>query len=252
VDRGPDEDVSGKGIRLEYAPAARRKGWAARKWVLAAGVVVLIYLAAEYGPGLARQVRIQYVQSRVAGFEYSPGTVTYESHPARSVGEDEAALEDLTVWPNKAIGRREPGCWKSLKNILFPGQQFWPPGAPAPKAMVHRLRSSKGEERLVAIIVAPPGPRSGMSAGGGVQLVGMVAAIVAPADWGAEPLWMGNSEFFHPGFDPARPLKIYAGRVDAADPAKFSIPYELDGKAGAIEGRLDDDGEVRMKLKTGG
>ena len=79
------------------------------------------------------------------------------------------------IWPARAVVRQEPGCWTSLKHILFGARQFWPPGPAAPKALVHEMRNAKGEQRLVAIIVAPTGgPRA---TGWERPKLGLVAAV---------------------------------------------------------------------------
>jgi hypothetical protein len=237
-------------ISLEYAPAAPRRGWPLRKWLLLIGVLLLVYLSAEYGTALVRQARIQIVQSRCAGFDYAQGTVVYESGKSMAeVGEGQLALTDLSIWPAKGVVLREPACWSSLKNILFGPRQFWPPGPPPPKALVHRMRNAKGDERLIAIIVAPTG-KPGAPPWERPKL-GLVAAIVAPAGWGGEPTWIGNSQFLVPGFEAGRRVKIYAGSMNPNEPAKFTIRYEMDGQSGTIEGLFASDGEVRMKVRDG-
>ena len=75
VDVPREQAGGGARVALDYAPAAPAKGRAARKWLVVAGAVLLIYLSAEYGPGLARQGRIRWVQSSVSSFE-SARTVT--------------------------------------------------------------------------------------------------------------------------------------------------------------------------------
>ena len=250
MDAQPGQSGADERISLEYAPAQPRRGWPLRKWLLLGGVVLLVYLSAEYGTALVRQTRIQIAQSRCAGFDYDQGTVIYDSGAsAGPISGDQAVISDLSIWPAKALIRQEPGCWSSLKNILFGARQFWPPGPPAPKALVHEMRNAKGEQRLVAIIVAPTGgPRA---SGWERPRLGLVAAIVAPAGWGSEPTWIGNSDFFVPGFESARRVKVYAGSVDPSDPARFNIPYEMDGQPGTIEGVFASDGEVRMRIKDG-
>jgi hypothetical protein len=41
-----------------------------------------------------------------------------------------------------------------------------------------------------------------------------------------------------------RKLRIFAGQADPADGSHFTIPYQLDGNAGTIDGRVRDDGIV--------
>jgi hypothetical protein len=157
-------------------------------------------------------------------------------------------VDDLQVWPTVAVIRREPGCWESLKSNLFGGRNFWPPGAAAPKALVHRLRNEQGDERLVAIIVAPSVPGRFSAAG---RELGVVAAVVRPGEWNVPPRWDGNSDFLRAGFEKAKRLRFYAARLDPENPAKFSIRYEMDGQAGTIDGRLAGNADVVLTIRDG-
>ncbi len=46
--------------------------------------------------------------------------------------------------------------------------------------------------------------------------------------------------------DEAGRLRLFAGQPDAIDPARFHLPYTLDGVAGTIEGRLTADDHVQL------
>lgn len=244
-------------VQLEYAPASPRRSRGIRKWVLIGGLVVLLWAGAEHAPTLVRRVRLSYVQNRVAAFEYPAGTVIYDSDPAtmesllQKYPGDYVKVTDTSVWPNVAVIRNEPAPWADLKRGLFNTRSFWPPGAPAPKALVHRLRNSAGEERLVAIILAPEPPSTttdGPAAAG--QLI-MVSAIVLPGDLGQEPGWRGNGSTLRGDLSKSAKLRVFAAQLDPADPARFSIRYEMDGVPGTIEGRLGMDRDVALTMKDG-
>ena len=49
-----------------------------------------------------------------------------------------------------------------------------------------------------------------------------------------------------PPIDYGNRLSIYAGQADSADPSHFTIPYQIDGRAGTIDGWLRNEG---MELK---
>jgi hypothetical protein len=46
-------------------------------------------------------------------------------------------------------------------------------------------------------------------------------------------------------------FRFYAGQPDPADASHFTIGYDLDGRRGAIDGRLKDNGRVEFKPDTG-
>jgi hypothetical protein len=209
----------------------------------------------QFGPDAFNRARLLWVQSRCASFEFPKDTVVFDSEPSTSASlladpDNYLAITDAQVWPLTGVGRREPGCWVSLKGILFPGRNFWPPGPAAPKAMVHLLRSHKGVERLVAIIIAPsPPPSPSSNPIYPSASMGVVAAIVRPGGWNVFPRWDGNSVFLREGFDSARRLRFYSADLDPNDASRFSLRFEMDGRTGTIEGRLEDDGTVSLKVR---
>lgn len=44
---------------------------------------------------------------------------------------------------------------------------------------------------------------------------------------------------------------IYAAVIDATDRNRFTLRFTLDGKDGKLEGRLQEDGKIRMRLIEG-
>lgn len=249
--------MSGDRLQLDYAPPPPGRRWRLRRWLIIAACGVALWGLATHGPDAVQRMRLLWVQGRCARFDFPGGTVIFDSDSASRAGllanpDDYVALDDSQVWPVTGVGRREPGCWASLKDILFAGRAFWPPGPTAPKAMVHRLRSANGLERLVAIIVAPSAPiaptASPVYPSPGI---GLVAAIVQPGTWDVPPRWDGNSAFLRAGFETARRLRFFAAQLDAQDASRFSIVYEMDGRAGTVDGQLEDDGNVSLKVRDG-
>jgi hypothetical protein len=242
-------------LQLEYAPPRPGRRWRARRWLTLTGIALLAWALVEWGPTTYDRCRLLWVQRQCADFEFPAGAVVYDSdqQAGKALLADSAnyvALDDTSIWPTAAVARREPRCWTSLKLILFPGQSFWPPGPAAPKALVRRLRNRQGSERLVAVIVSPEfpgGPTNAEPSRG----VGLIAAIIRPGDWHALPQWDGNGTFFKPGFEKARRLRVFAATADPADPAHFTLDYEMDGQRGTIDGTFQDDGDVTFKIRSG-
>ncbi len=253
-------------FQLDYAPGQARKRPKVRRWLIAIGLGMVVWVGFEWGEPLAVGVRQAWVQSRCSTFEYPPETVIFESDPERRAGllsghpDEYADTADAAAWPVRAAVRREPACWASLKELLFNTRNFWPPGPAAPKVLVHRLRNSAGDSRLVAVLVAPTIPgrsmgSTGQGSTGGVSTgreLQLVAAIVRESpDFTSPPRWDGNSGFLQAGFENARSLRFYAAQLDGKDPGRFSIRYEMDGQAGTIDGRLESDVSVSLTVRDG-
>jgi hypothetical protein len=213
----------------------------------------------RFGPDAFNRAHLLWVQSRCASFDFPKDTVVFDSDPSTNAAlladaDNYVAITDAQVWPLTGVARREPQGWVSLKKILFPGRTFWPPGPAAPKAMVHLLRNRNGVERLVAIIVAPSTPPPASPYYNPIYpgpSLGVVAAIVKPGDWNVPPRWDGNSAFLRDGFQYARRLRFYSADLDPHDASRFSVRYEMDGGVGTIDGKLEDDASVSLKVRDG-
>ncbi len=246
-----------KPVQLEYAPPVPGPTRRARRWLVIVAVLLALSLVVQWAPSAFTRARLLWVQHRVAAFEYPAGAVVYDSDrtAGQSLLADPAnyvALDDTSVWPTRAVARREPPPWASMKSILFAGQTFWPPGPAAPKVLVHRLRNARGAERLIAIIVAPESARTRQATPAtGQGELGLVAAVIRPGGWDAAPQWEGNGTFFKANFGAAKRLRFFAATVDPADRARFTVPYEIDGQKGAIDGKYQDDGDVTFAVRSG-
>ena len=52
-------------------------------------------------------------------------------------------------------------------------------------------------------------------------------------------------------WDPRGLWRIFAGQPDPADPTHFTIPYDIDGKPGVIDGRLTDGDRLMLTPRAG-
>jgi hypothetical protein len=243
-------------VQLDYAQAPQRR-WNTRRVLLFVGMLAALWGMVKYGPDVVGRVRLLVVQRQCVAFEFPDESVIFDSDDAAGAAlladeEHYVALDDGQAWPKTGVGRVEPDCWVSLKNILFSSRSFWPPGPAAPKAMVHGLRARSGEERIVAIIIAPSPPLSfNASPIYPNPAIGVVAAIVTPGSWSRPPRWDGNSSFLRAGFESAKHLRFFSAKLDANDASAFTIKYEMDGQSGTIDGKLEDDGSVSLRVRDG-
>ena len=61
----------------------------------------------------------------------------------------------------------------------------------------------------------------------------------------------GRYEMPLPGLRGAKHLRLFAGQPDPADAACFTIPYEIDGRTGWIDGTLREGGRVGLDVRGG-
>jgi hypothetical protein len=52
-------------------------------------------------------------------------------------------------------------------------------------------------------------------------------------------------------YRPAQHWRIFPGQVDPADPTHLTIPYEIEGKPGIIDGRLNDGDRLMLTPRAG-
>ncbi|HET6249791.1 MAG TPA: hypothetical protein VFE47_19025 [Tepidisphaeraceae bacterium] len=63
--------------------------------------------------------------------------------------------------------------------------------------------------------------------------------------YGPDGSWKSSTDTSVEGIDPDS-LHLFAGQPDPADQSHFTIGYEIEGQKGFIDGRLLDDGSVKM------
>ena len=111
-------------------------------------------------------------------------------------------------------------------------------------AFIGPRRSAGGMSRLVIVTVAPtekpasPRPRS-------LQLAGYAFTAAGPAP-GQEPV-AGQVTTFSVPVPAGAYARVLAGQRDPTDPARFTIRFELDGAAGVVAGRLNNDATVSFQ-----
>jgi len=229
---------------LDYVPRPSRKR---RRWTWAVLLTLLVAVALgawsrrrDLG-GLVNQGRLLYAQHRCLTFDPPANRVVYEEDPAKS----QALLSDPEY-----IFARAPGNDRIPAAALYWPREFrkWPEAsryyrgsAPPAVLFMHEMKTPAGERVLVDVVaeydakfadsilvrvqaVDPATWRKASSPGPGL----VTRLVKPPAD--REPYQPNRTCY----------VRVYAGRVDPADPSHFSIPYEGSGHRGVMEGRLRD------------
>lgn len=80
----------------------------------------------------------------------------------------------------------------------------------------------------------------------------VVANVIAPATLAALPTMIKPA---HAGLcgevEPDPILQLFAGHADPADPSHFTIVYQVGARRGTIDGYLQNDDTVKMKIRDG-
>jgi hypothetical protein len=120
-------------------------------------------------------------------------------------------------------------------------------------AFAHRLATGPGSERLV--IVRPTSNRAESDGS-----IGFEAAVLPLTGWlgsyaevaevvAVVPDTSGSPvDLVLQPTDQSRGVRLLAGRLDANDPSRFAIAYEMDGRRGTVCGQLLPDETIRWTV----
>ena len=117
---------------------------------------------------------------------------------------------------------------------------------------MHELRNAAGIRRLVLV---ERGPNRGFAPIFEYPF-GLDVSVFEPATWSSGLKRMNTAygvDWNGPATDPStKGLRFYAGQLDPADAGHFTIRYDLEGKSGVIDGRLNDAGDdVKITVRSG-
>jgi hypothetical protein len=237
------------GKTLEYAPAPGTATRRLRKWAIAlaplAAAGAALWVWRQDVRYAADRLPFLYAQHRCLAFDPPHARVAYEEDPTR-VQALRSEPEYLTAW--HPDGRPAATMWwpKAVREWPEVSRYGWLSTGPALK-----MKTPKGHRVLVFSTAAY---RRDMPDGVEIRV-----EAVEPATWpGASSRAAGMATFL---VKPPRdrdasvrrqdvpPVRIYAGRVDPADPSHFTVDYEGGGRRGFMEGRVLDPDADRTGVK---
>jgi hypothetical protein len=145
---------------------------------------------------------------------------------------------DLVVYDNNtasvAASVRPSTPWDGFYGIYSPpGRQPWP------VLFLHKRTNSRGQRRLV-VVEGWPVP---------IHKFGLTASVLRQSTPFTTPqMTVSNEMKMLPALVELgdRSLRWYAGQPDPADPAHFTIRYEINGTPGTVDGWLSDDDHVKL------
>jgi len=109
----------------------------------------------------------------------------------------------------------------------------------------HQLFRIETNRGLIARVISDLGARSPST----MLQIGRPGWFSSSATWTRN----GENDWEHGkvDFDMSGLMRIYAGQVDPADPAHFTIAYDCDGQRGTIDGWLRTNDRIEMALREG-
>jgi len=244
--------------QLEYAPGApiRRR----RRMRRVMGVLLLAIFAGAawwFHAPLWRHAKLLYYQRQCLNYTAPPEQVVYDENtgtvsPLIGTAGYQAVPE--------ALGYRNMRSGKVIPKVAVrPAQELenyttatgWLMRPQPATVFLHERRTKSGLVRLVAVM------RSPIETGFIVDEFGLNTAVNTCAGLMSQPVihWPRGGEWSRvPASEPAdtQNLRFYAGQPDPADPAHFTIKYDLRNGSGIIDGRLNEDGQtVTLKIISG-
>ena len=226
---------------LDYAPP---RPWARRYWKRLTPIVLLLAIAGT-GWWWRRDLvhawrRHAYLRAerRCLAFRPEPDRVAYEEDPARAgqllaasgteylphVEQGHDGPRTLALWWPKVV-REFPD---AFRHVQHPGRKAL--------LFLHERTTPKGRRVLVCtmVYVRPDSP---------TPLLTFETRVSDPATWDLPPRVAGGSlEVLENvwNYYSTKPVRIYAGRPDPADPSRLTIDFEVAGQRGVFEGRVTD------------
>lgn len=249
------------------------------------GIVATVLLAVGmvlYGPVLWSRLYRLHCQRVCAGYPLPADQVVYEEHPegmAALLGSGRYARLEPTAesrnalrysgyipvhiapCPSGVIVRKLPEQLHSLVGssvlrqngtlgLLFLGERHTPSDSPYIVAVYPAGLLSESESIQFGFrytVIAP----------GTLIKPSRVIRFTGPIVY-AENLAISLSALRYPakntgqcGPSPRRPLRLYAGQADPANPSRLTIIYETDGQRGTVEAVLTDELDLRFRVLDG-
>ena len=224
-------------LQYEAAQRSGRRRRILNRVVLIAVTAIAIAVTVPIYPRANHRLKVLLTQSKCMNFELPAGTVVFEPDPIKArqfkrdarygfhsdgAGLMHTPLEDLHAVDPPAILT-----WDFHVAIAF----------------LHSRRSPRGHLRLVCVTITPFEK--------GWHPLYADASVWEPATWShaRREIEAGGAVGELVARHYARP-RVLAGQVDPRDSSHFTIEFQWRGQTGVLDGWLNDDDTVTMKLRN--
>jgi hypothetical protein len=252
----------GARAQLEYAPGAPiRRRRRVRRVIALVFVVGLSVVVWRYHAVAWRQAKVLYHQHRCLTYAAPADQVVYDEgaggpSPLMNAPGFMPAFPAESYTTRKMSGpfAKTVALREAPEYADFAGDFSPPlPTGSAATLFMHELRTKGGLARLV-VVTRRPARQAPY-----IRTFALEATVIEKAGLTTPPRvfdgpavaysWLESPN--NPG-PPLDGLRFYAGQVDPADPAHFTIRYDLSNQSGTIDGRLLEDGKsVSLKVRDG-
>ena len=216
-----------------------------RATLLIATMIACVILA----PWLANHVRFLYYQRQWMSNDPPPDLVAF-AEPSDLVGRLEAGEPYSSIV--RGATRHVPRSRTNWRDGVHQAFALSPPRVESAVLFMHRRTTPDGRDCVVLLEItdAYSGPFAANGATGRhivffYSVVRCGTLFRAPERMARE-IWTLPEERRLQG-----PLRFFAGQPDATDGSRFSISYEHEGLPGIIDGNLQDNGYVRLVVRSG-
>lgn len=237
---------------LEYAPAAPRRWglWIRRGIVVAVTVATLaaVVTGALYaGSTLYWRARVRTRLEYLASYQGPPDRIVYD--------DDRERMDSLLRQPNYDhfpgnLNNDTPRRYAYYDELGGRGVNIGVNRRGHAVLFLHRLKDASGNLAVVEVYL-DPWDTLGTWDKDPARRVWVLGAGIAQGYGERDWLTLSNVASYAGllpfEIDDPRPLRIFAGQPDRADPSRFSIRYELGSTRGTIHGQLLDAGTVQLR-----
>jgi hypothetical protein len=213
--------------QIDYAPGRSRRTVRRVRFLIYSllFIAVLAPVGWKCGPRAWQRVQVLYWQRKAMRHTAAPDLVVYETNSTEQ-------------WSCVPVGE-----WHEFYRLCSP------PGRHGlPTLFVHELRSSRGNQRLLAL----EGPWERLNYDHDLDLT---VTVLRPGSLFSQPTELSCSKrLLELRADRARDIRhlhVFAGQSDISDSSHFMVRFELNGKPGMLDGWLLDDDTVRLEVRGG-
>jgi hypothetical protein len=222
---------------LNYAPLPLRRKM---RYVCAfIGIMLLGIAIWHWGSRVWNHMATLYWQQYYMNYLPPKQQIVYEEGPVQAKHLMATNYHYKPVWIREDHSGATAPSWIGL---YLPSNGYI--DFPQPCLFIHERKTASGNERLIVVSLSID------YASDHSRTLYISAVNIAPIKWFSGPTSTpaeGYGGFFIT-LKAKDALSIYAGHPDPKDSSRFKIPYELNGKAGLIIGKVAKNGKIKLNV----